>query len=180
MSAKRTGPEAAPSSEREAHIYTDGASTGSRGPGGYGAVILFLQGRTVELSGGERVTTNLRMELTAACAALEAIDEGYTVTVYSDASYLVNCMRRGWYEKWRENGWLNHRKKPVANRDLWERLLRATGRHREVRWRKVKGHAKRSGAHKGGNDRADELAVTAKKEVASHFARLSPSSREGL
>jgi ribonuclease HI len=151
----------------EVRVYTDGASIGSRGPGGYGAVISFRQGKMVEISGGEQETTNLRMEITAACAALETIDRGHIVTVYSDASYLINCMRRGWYEKWRQNGWLNYRKKPVANRDLWERLLKATERHREVRWRKVKGHAKKAGAHKSGNDRADELAVTAKKQVES-------------
>ena len=150
---------------QEAHVYTDGASTGSRGPGGYGAVI-FWNGKTKEISGGERDTTNLRMEITAACVALETIDEGHTVTVYSDASYLVNCMRRGWYKKWRKNGWLNHRKGPVANRDLWERLLQAAQRQREVRWRKVKGHSRSVGAHKSGNDRADELAVSAKKVVA--------------
>jgi len=149
---------------RQAHAYTDGASTGSRGPGGYGAVV-YREGRTEEISGGEQDTTNLRMEMTAACVALETLDEGYTVTVYSDASYLVNCMRRGWHENWRKNGWLNHRKKPVANRDLWERLLRATERHEAVQWRKVKGHAKKTGAHKSGNDLADELAVTAKKHV---------------
>jgi ribonuclease HI len=105
------------------------------------------------------------MELAAACVALETIDEGHTVTVCSDCSYLVNCMRRGWYKKWRENGWLNYRNKPVANRDLWERLLEATQRHKEVRWRKVRGHSKSGGPHKSGNDRADELAVVAKKEA---------------
>ena len=165
MSARHSGEGSAPSSEREVHVYTDGASTGSRGPGGYGAVV-FRDGKTEEISGAEQDTTNLRMEITAACAALETVDEGHTVTVYSDASYLVNCMRRGWYEKWRENGWLNHRKGPVANRDLWERLLAAAQRHREVRWRKVKGHSRSAGKHKSGNDRADELAVRAKKEVA--------------
>jgi len=123
------------------------------------------RGKTEEISGGEQDTTNLRMEVTAACAALETIDEGHIVTVYSDSSYLVNCMRRGWYETWRENGWLNHRKEPVANRDLWERLLEATQRHREVRWKKVKGHSKTRGPRKTGNDRADELAVAAKKEA---------------
>ena len=101
----------------EAHAYTDGASSGSRGPGGYGAVMTW-KGKTEEISAGEQDTTNLRMELTAACVALERIDEGHIVTVYSDSSYLVNCMRRGWYKKWRENGWLNHIKEPVANRDL--------------------------------------------------------------
>jgi ribonuclease HI len=105
------------------------------------------------------------MELTAACVALEPIDEGHVVGINSDSSYLVDCMRRGWYKKWRENGWLNHLGEPVANRDLWERLLEATRCHREVRWRKVKGHSKTGGARKSGNDRADELAVAAKKET---------------
>jgi ribonuclease HI len=152
-----------PASEPEAHAYTDGASSGSRGPGGYGVIVTW-GGRTEEISGGEQDTTNLRMEVTAACVALETIDEGHVVTVYSDSSYLVNCMRRGWHETWRKNGWLNHRKVPVANRDLWERLLKAARRHHEVRWRKVKGHQKSQGPHKTGNDRADELAVAAKKE----------------
>ena len=151
---------------REAHAYTDGSSTGSRGAGGYGAVVTW-KGKTEEVSGGEQDTTNLRMELTAACVALETIDEAHAVTVYSDCSYLVNCMRRGWHKKWRENGWLNHRMEPVANRDLWERLLEATQRHHEVRWRKVKGHQKLGGLHKAGNDRADELAVAAKKEAGA-------------
>ena len=165
MSGSQAGAESAPSPEREVHVYTDGASTGSRGPGGYGAVISFQESETVEISGGARDTTNLRMEITAACAALERIGEGHTVTVYADASYLVNCMRRGWHEKWRKNGWLNHRKRPVANRDLWERLLRATARHQEVRGKKVKGHSRTAGPHKRGNDRADELAVTAKNQA---------------
>ena len=173
MSGKEKGGRLRPSSEQEAHVYTDGASTGSRGPGGYGAVIMFWDGKEQEISGGEQDTTNLRMEITAACVALETIDEGHTVTVFSDASYLVNCMRRGWYEKWRENGWFNYRKEPVANRDLWERLLEATQRHQEVWWRKVKGHSRRAGVHKSGNDRADELAVSAKKEVESGPRTLS-------
>jgi ribonuclease HI len=150
--------------EPEAHAYTDGASRGSRGAGGYGAVVTW-NGKTREISGGEPLTTNQRMEVTAACVALEAIDEGHVVTVYSDSSYLVNCMRRGWHEKWRKNGWLNQLGGPVANRDLWERLLEAVGRHHEVRWKKVKGHSKKAGPHKPGNDRADALAVAAKNEA---------------
>jgi ribonuclease HI len=153
-------------SELEAHAYTDGASSGSRGPGGYGAVLMW-RGKTEEISGSEQDTTNQRMEVTAACVALETIDKGHVVTIYSDSSYLVNCMRRGWYKKWRENGWINHLKEPVANRDLWERLLIAIERHQEVRWRKVKGHSKTKGLHKTGNDRADELAVAAKNEANS-------------
>jgi ribonuclease HI len=153
-------------SELEAHAYTDGASSGSRGPGGYGAVLMW-RGKTEEISGSEQDTTNQRMEVTAACVALETLDEGHVVTIYSDSSYLVNCMRRGWYKKWRENGWITHFKEPVANRDLWERLLIAIERHQEVRWRKVKGHSKTKGPHKAGNDRADELAVAAKNEANS-------------
>ena len=91
--------------EPEANAYTDGASNGSRDPGGYG-VVLSWKGRTQEISGGEQDTTNQRMELTAACLALETMGEGYVVTVYSDSSYLINCMRRGWHQKWRKNGWL--------------------------------------------------------------------------
>ena len=115
--------------------------------------------------------------MTAACVALETIDEGHVVTVYSDSSYLLNCMRRGWYETWRENGWLNHLGEPVANRDLWERLLEGTRRHREVQWRKVKEHFKTGGAHKSGNDRADELAVAAKKE-SSGERRSGPTPHD--
>ncbi len=157
------------SQSREAHAYTDGSSTGSRGPGGYGAVLTW-KGKTDEISGGENSTTNLRMEVTAACVALETIDEGHIVSVYSDSSYLINCMRRGWYRKWRENGWLNSRKETVSNRDLWERLLRAAGRHQEVRWKKVKGHSRTAGPQKSGNDRADKLAVAAKKEAGGDRA----------
>ena len=160
------GRSGAPTLAPEAYAYTDGASRGSRGPGGYG-VVLTWNGETREIWGGEPDTTNQRMEVTAACVALETIDEGHVVTVYSDSSYLVNCMRRGWHEKWRENGWLNGLKGPVANRDLWERLIEATLRHREVRWKKVKGHQKKAGPHKAGNDRADELAVAAKREAES-------------
>jgi ribonuclease HI len=148
--------------EFEVYAYTDGASIGFRGPGGYGVVISWRD-KTEEISGCEQDTTNLRMELTAACVALERIDEGHLVTVYSDSSYLLNCMRRGWYKKWRENRWLNHSKAPVANRDLWEGLLQAAQHHQEVRWKKVKGHSKTQGPYKSGNDRADELAVAAKK-----------------
>jgi len=158
---------------QEAYAYTDGASTGSRGLGGYEAVMTWKE-NTEESSGGEQDTTNLRMELTAACVALETIDKGHVVTVNSDSSYLVNCMRRGRYKKWRENGWLNHRKEPVANRDLWQRLLEATRRHQEVRWRNVRGHSKTRGPHKSGNDRADELAVAAKKEATRPSTPSSP------
>ena len=141
-------------------------------------MVLRWNGETREISGGERETTNQRMEGLAACVALEIIETGHVVTVFSDSSYLINCMRRGWYKKWRENGWLNHLKEPVANRDLWERLLEATQRHQEVQWRKVKGHSKTKGLHKSGNDRADELAVAAKKEAGgNHRSDSTPLPR---
>jgi ribonuclease HI len=170
--------------EPEAHAYTDGASRGSRGPGGYGAVLSW-KGKTEEISGGEQNTTNQRMELTAACVALERMDEGQVVTLYSDSSYLINCMRRGWHEKWQENGCLNHPGGPVANRELWERLLEATKRHHDVQWRKVKGHSKTAGPNKAGNDRADELAmaamaVAAKEEAGAAVKKLYPKERERL
>jgi ribonuclease HI len=169
MSGEEMSGRSASLPESEVYVYTDGASTGSCGPGGYGAVI-YWEGKTEEISGGEQDTTNLRMEITA----LERIDEGHVVTVYSDSSYLVNCMRRGWYKKWQENGWLNYRNEPVANRDLWERLLKAMQHHKEVRWRKVRGHSKTQGPHKSGNDRADKLAVAAKKEATRPPTPPSP------
>lgn len=162
--------------EPEAHAYTDGASNGSRGSGGYGAVLRW-KGKTEEISGGEPHTTNQRMEVTAACVALETIDEGHFVTIYSDSSYLVNCMRRGWYKKWRENGWITHLKEPVANRDLWERLLEATKRHQEVRWRKVKAHTKSTHERAVMNRKADQLAVEAKNRAQKV---LGLQKREGI
>ena len=118
---------------RGANAYTDGASTGTRGPGGFGAVLTW-KGKTGEISGGKQ-DTNLRMELTAACVAPETIDKMHRVTVYPDASYLVNCMGRGWRKRWRENGWLDHRRVTAAYRDLGERFPGAAWSHREVRWR---------------------------------------------
>jgi ribonuclease HI len=159
--------------ESEVYAYTDGVSTGSRGPGGYGVVISWKD-KTEEISGGEQNTTNLRMEITAACVALEMNRRG----AYSD-----HLLRRLLPRQLHEEGlvqevageqMVNHRKEPVANRDLWERLLEATQRHQEVRWRKVKGHSNIQGPHKIGNDRADELAVAAKKEATRPS---TPSSR---
>jgi ribonuclease HI len=104
--------------------------------------------------------------------------------VYSDRLLRLVLLRQlheeGWYKEWRENGWLNHTKELVANRNLWERLLEITQRHQKVRWRKIKGHAKTGGAHKSGNDRADELAVAAKKETDCNqrIALRPPGERE--
>src|SRR5918995_579626 len=107
-----------PLPKSEAYAYTDGASSGSRGPGGYG-VVLTWKGKIKEISGGEQNTTNQRMEVTAACIALETIDEGQVVTIYSDSSYLVNCMRRGWYKKWRGEKRIKQPREAGGNKGLW-------------------------------------------------------------
>jgi ribonuclease HI len=156
---------------QEVLVYADGSSSGvGDAPGGYGAVLLYesSDGRTTmrkELSGGELSTTNNRQEMLAAIVALETIRPGrYRVVVHSDSAYLVNCMRRGWIALWRERGWRTSAKGEVANRDLWERLEAAVARHPEVAWQKVKGHSKAATEHARLNNRADQLAVAAKRK----------------
>jgi ribonuclease HI len=155
---------------QEAAIYTDGACSGNgRGDasGGWAAVIK-LDGSNTEtrLSGGERGTTNQRMEMLAAIEGLKALPRPSKVTIYSDSAYLVNCMTRRWYRKWRGNGWITTKREPVANRDLWEELLDLVeSRGHQVVFAKVKGHANRLGRastdHERYNQLCDELAVAA-------------------
>ena len=119
-------------------VFTDGACLGNPGPGGWGALLRF-GAIEKELSGGERDTTNNRMELMAAIAGIEALRRACDVIVTTDSEYV----RRGveeWMPKWKRNGWLTSDKKPVKNRDLWERLDAALVSH-SVRWKWVKGHA---------------------------------------
>ncbi|NLN86185.1 MAG: ribonuclease HI [Syntrophomonadaceae bacterium] len=144
---------------KEIDIYTDGACSGNPGPGGWGAVL--LSGRhTKEIRGGEPETTNQRMELQAVIEALSALKvSGWKVNVYSDSAYVVNAFNQKWLDKWQRNGWFNSRKDPVANQDLWKRLLELT-RDNEVRVIKVKGHA--GNVY---NERCDELARQAIKEM---------------
>ena len=92
------------------------------------------------MSGAEAHTTNQRMELRAVAEALAAVPARRVVHVHSDSAYIVNCFAERWWERWEKNGWKNSQKHPVANRDLWERILRETRRH-DVVWRKVAGHA---------------------------------------
>ena len=143
-------------------IYCDGACSGnqySANKGGWGA-ILNQGSRLREIHGGERDTTNQRMELTACIRALEQIKSGkYAVEVYTDSAYLVNCMQKKWYAAWLRNGWLNAARKPVENRDLWEKLLSQVSLY-NVRFFKVAGH---SGNNL--NERADELARQGVKEA---------------
>lgn len=131
-------------------IWTDGACSGNPGPGGWGA-ILRAGGRERELCGGEPATTNNRMELTAAIAALEALKRPCRVELRTDSQYLRGGVT-AWLDNWKRNGWRAADKKPVKNDDLWRRLDAAAQRH-EIDWRWVKGHA-----GDAMNERADALA----------------------
>jgi len=133
--------------------FVDGACSGNPGPGGWG-VVLRWNGHERELSGGEALTTNNRMELMAAIAALEALQRASTVEVTTDSTY-VRTGITSWIHAWRRNGWKTADRKPVKNEDLWRRLAEAMRRH-EVVWHWVKGHAGHAE-----NERADRLARAA-------------------
>lgn len=124
----------------EYEVYTDGACSGNPGPGGWAAVIIKNGRVEKELFGAEERTTNQRMELRAALEALDYLKKPSRIKLFSDSAYLVNCFKQGWLERWERNGWLNAKKKPVENQDLWRRLQELAGRHR-VEWIKVKGHS---------------------------------------
>ncbi|TYB90316.1 ribonuclease HI [Oceaniovalibus sp. ACAM 378] len=135
--------------------YTDGACSGNPGPGGWGALLIARDGGSVlkqrELSGGERDTTNNRMELLGAINALESLSRPSEITVITDSAYVKNGVTT-WIHGWKRNGWRTSQKKPVKNEDLWRRLDEAQQRH-QVSWEWVKGHA----GHPE-NEKADELA----------------------
>ncbi|QNE31723.1 ribonuclease HI [Sphingomonas sp. NBWT7] len=133
--------------------FTDGACKGNPGPGGWGAV-LRMGTHEKEMSGGETLTTNNRMELTAAIEALAAFTRPCHVTLYTDSRYVMDGLTK-WIHGWRRNGWKTADKKPVKNAELWQKLLDAAERHR-VEWQWVKGHA----GHPE-NERADKLASDA-------------------
>jgi ribonuclease HI len=132
-------------------IWTDGACSGNPGPGGWGAVLIADNGREKDLSGGEAMTTNNRMELMAAISALEALKRPSLIDLHTDSQYLRGGIT-GWIKGWKRNGWHTRDRKPVKNVDLWERLDSLTQLH-EVRWHWVKGHAGNAA-----NERADALA----------------------
>jgi ribonuclease HI len=129
-------------------IFTDGACSGNPGPGGWGAVLRY-KGTEKELSGGERATTNNRMEMMAAIMALETLKRPSKVELHTDSTYLRDGIMK-WIHGWKRNGW--KAKQPVKNVDLWQRLELAIERH-DVTWHWVKGHA----GHPE-NERADALA----------------------
>ncbi|SDR62914.1 RNase HI [Rhizobiales bacterium GAS113] len=131
-------------------IFTDGACSGNPGPGGYGAILIAGSHRK-ELKGGEADTTNNRMELMAAIAALEALTRPCAVELNTDSQYLRLGITQ-WLAGWKKNGWRTAARQPVKNEDLWRRLDQAAQRHR-IDWHWVKGHA----GHDE-NERADELA----------------------
>jgi ribonuclease HI len=131
-------------------IHTDGACSGNPGPGGWGAILRY-GGHERELKGGEKLTTNNRMELTAAIMALEALTRPATVEIHTDSQYVKDGISK-WIHGWKRNGWKTSDKKPVKNAELWQQLDAALQRH-QVSWHWVKGHA----GHDD-NERADELA----------------------
>ncbi|MDQ0063158.1 ribonuclease HI [Paenibacillus harenae] len=136
---------------KEVMIYTDGACSGNPGPGGWGAV-LFYGSKQKEISGGEKHTTNNRMEIQAVIEGLSLLKEPCTVKVYSDSAYVVNCFQKGWINGWLRNGWKNSKKDPVENQDLWKALWELMKTH-TVEYVKVKGHSDNEW-----NNRCDELA----------------------
>lgn len=135
---------------RDVVIYTDGACEGNPGPGGYAAII-DDGGGVREVSGGERQTTNNRMELRAVIEALKTLDEPSSVRIVSDSRYVVDGMK-SWIQGWRRKGWRTSTGAPVKNRELWEELDALSNKHR-VRWEWIRGH----NGHPE-NERADTLA----------------------
>ena len=131
-------------------LYTDGACRGNPGPGGWGVVMRY-NGHEKELYGGEKNTTNNRMELTAVIRGLQALKRSCAVDVVTDSQYVKNGITQ-WIHNWKRNGWRTADRKPVKNRDLWERMDAALARHR-LEWKWVKGHAGHAE-----NERADQLA----------------------
>lgn len=135
---------------KKVEIFTDGACSGNPGPGGWGAILRYGEAEK-ELSGGEKDTTNNRMELMAAITALETLKRPMHVDLYTDSVYVRDGITK-WIHGWKKRGWRTADKKPVKNVELWQRLDEAAARH-EIAWHWVKGHA----GHPE-NERADELA----------------------
>ncbi len=139
-------------------LYTDGACSGNPGPGGWAAILIYGNYQK-EMSGGEKNTTNNRMELTGVIRGLEALNQPCEVELYSDSKYVIDALQKGWAVGWRRNGWVKGDKKPALNPDLWQRLLELVEYHTvHLHW--VKGHASNPM-----NNRCDELAVSEWKKL---------------
>ncbi|MBR1884396.1 MAG: ribonuclease HI [Clostridia bacterium] len=139
-------------------MYTDGACSGNPGPGGYAALLMF-EGNEKEVVGADKDTTNNKMEMMAVISGLESLKYPCEVTVYSDSSYVVDSIEKGWVYGWKKKGWVKSDKTEVKNIDLWERLLKLMSIHK-VKFVKVKGHADNEY-----NNRCDRLAVNAIKSL---------------
>jgi ribonuclease HI len=144
---------------KQVELYSDGACSGNPGPGGWGAILRF-KGAEKELSGGEKETTNNRMELMGVIAGLESLKEPCQVNIFTDSQYIANAFLKSWLESWQKNGWKTAAKKPVKNRELWERLLVQASRH-NLAWNWIRGHA----GHPE-NERCDRLAVIERDRFA--------------
>ena len=140
--------------EEKVVIYTDGACSGNPGPGGWGAILMY-KGRTKEISGGMKDTTNNIMEITAVLEALKCLKVKSDVQVYSDSAYVVNAFNQGWIYNWIKKGWKTASGEAVKNQELWQELYDLTKKHK-VNFNKVKGHSDVEL-----NNRCDELARNA-------------------
>ncbi len=145
---------------KQVSLYTDGACSGNPGPGGWAAILIY-QGKEKELSGGEKQTTNNRMELLGVISGLKALKEPCRVALWSDSRYVVDALEKGWARGWRARGWKRANKEPALNPDLWEELLRLTEIH-EMEYHWVKGHADNPY-----NNRCDALAVEQRDRQAA-------------
>ena len=131
-------------------IYTDGACRGNPGPGGWGALLIYKDADKT-IYGGEKNTTNNRMEMTAIIEALKIVKMDCNITLYTDSKYVMDGITK-WLPNWKKKGWMTSNKKPVKNKDLWQVLEESISKH-NIEWRWVKGHAGIPG-----NEKADELA----------------------
>ncbi len=149
-------------------IFSDGASKGNPGPGGYGAVVVLPEGKVIELGEGEGYTTNNRMELAGAIAGLTEAKGEEEIVFYTDSKYVINGMT-GWIYGWQKNNWQTKEKKEVLNRDLWEKLVEAA-KNKKIKWQYVGGHV-----GVAGNERCDEIAdaLATSKEVKLYRGLLS-------
>ncbi len=143
--------------DNKIHIYTDGACLGNPGKGGYGAILMY-KGHKKEISGGEKDTTNNRMEMRAAIEALRALKKHSDIIIYTDSKYVMDGIT-GWIISWKKNNWRTANRKPVKNADLWQDLDLEVSKHK-IKWVWVKGHA---GNHY--NELVDELARKAAEAV---------------
>lgn len=139
-------------------IYTDGACSGNPGPGGYAAILMY-EGNIKEISGAEKETTNNKMELSAVIRGLDLLKEACDVEIYSDSTYVVDSVEKGWLFSWIKNNWVKSDKKPVKNIELWKELLKHLNYHK-IKFIKVKGHSDNEY-----NNRCDKLAVEAYKNM---------------